>query len=118
MREEAIEFLTGARPWPSNETARWGLFRNPLPPSAEHSVFRDIRNDAGMPPNKVTGPRFDELGQDVRRGSTISPSNTIQSSVVSSAEHGKKRGLLKRIGVMVHPRADDGLPLALFDGQA
>ena len=36
-----------ARPWPTNDTNRWGLFRNPLPPAAEHAVFRDIRDDAG-----------------------------------------------------------------------
>jgi hypothetical protein len=67
MRETSIEFLTGARPWPSNETARWGLFRNPLPPAAEHAVFRDVRNDAGILQKEVLGPRFDELKQDVGR---------------------------------------------------
>jgi hypothetical protein len=29
----------------------------------------------------------------------------------------EERGLLKRIGVIVHPRVEDGLPEALFDGQ-
>ena len=42
---------------------------------------------------EVLGPRFDELGQDVRREflrcSIISPSNAIQSPVVSFAEHGQ-----------------------------
>ena len=30
------------------DTDQWGLFRNPLPPAFEHSVFRDVRNDARM----------------------------------------------------------------------
>ena len=37
MREDSIQFLTGARPWPTNDTNRWGLFRNPLPPASEHA---------------------------------------------------------------------------------
>ena len=39
MREASIEFLTGDRPWPLNETNRWGLFRNPLPPASEDACF-------------------------------------------------------------------------------
>jgi len=46
---------------------RWGLFRNPLPPASERAVFRDIRNDAPLESKEVLGPRFDELGSDVRR---------------------------------------------------
>ena len=30
----------------------------------------------------------------------------------------EERGLLKRIGVITHPRATDGLPSTLFDGEA
>ena len=66
-REESIQFLTGQRAWPQNDTNRWGLFRNPLPPASEHAVFRDIRNDARLESREVLGPRFDELGPDVRR---------------------------------------------------
>src|SRR5262245_28036621 len=49
-REGAIQYLSGDRPWPQNDTARWALFRNPLPPAVEHEVFRDIRNDAAIAP--------------------------------------------------------------------
>ena len=66
-REESIQFLTGQRAWPQNDTNRWGLFRNPLPPASEHAVFRDIRNDGRLETREVLGPRFDELGPDVRR---------------------------------------------------
>ncbi len=55
MREELIRYLTGARPWPANDTNRWGLFRNPLPPAGEHAVFRDMRNDAGLTAGKLSG---------------------------------------------------------------
>jgi superfamily II DNA or RNA helicase len=122
LREESIKFLTHERPWPSTETARWGLFRNPLPPGAEHPVFRDIRNDAGIAPNKVTGPRFDELGPDLKRdflqefGLLSERHNPIVRRVVRRTRPMlEEQGLLKRIGVIVHPRLDDGLPPALFN---
>jgi hypothetical protein len=101
-----------------------GLFRNPLPPAAEHSVFRDIRNDAGIPPNKLAGPRFDELGQDVRReflqvfNNLAEQCNPIARRVIRRTRPMlEERGLLKKIGVVIHPRRDDNLPAALFDGQ-
>ena len=65
-REDSIQFLTGQRAWPQNDTNRWRLFRNPLPPASEHAVFRDIRNDAALDSKEVLGPRFDDLGPDLR----------------------------------------------------
>jgi hypothetical protein len=65
-REASIQYLSGDRPWPQGDTARWGLFRNPMPPAAEHAVFRDIRDDAALPSRQVVGPRFDELRPDMR----------------------------------------------------
>lgn len=49
-RDGVIQYLSGDRPWPRNDTERWALFRNPLPPAAEHEVFRDIRNDVAIAP--------------------------------------------------------------------
>jgi hypothetical protein len=66
VREDSIRFLTGDRPWPQNDTNQWALFRNPLPPANEHSVFRDIRNDAQLPSREVIGSRFDALPPDIR----------------------------------------------------
>lgn len=124
MREDSIRFLTGERPWPQNETSRWGLFRNPLPPAAEHEVFRDVRNDARLETKEVLGPRFDELGPDVRDGflrefTTLAQRhNAIVRRVVRRTRPMlEQRGLLKRIGVIAHPRTEDGLSPALFDGQ-
>ena len=123
-REESIQFLTGQRAWPQNDTNRWGLFRNPLPPASEHAVFRDIRNDARLESKEVLGPRFDELGPDVRRdflqefGALAERHNPIVRRVVRRTRPMlEERGLLKRIGVIAHPRAGDGLPSALFDGE-
>lgn len=123
MREDSIRFLTGDRPWPTNDTNRWGLFRNPLPPAAEHSVFRDIRNDAGLPSREVLGPRYDELSADVRDHflgdfpALAAQHNPIVRRVVRRTRPMlEQAGLLKRIGVIVHPRRDDGLPPALFSG--
>ncbi len=123
IREDSVRFLTGERPWPTNDTNRWGLFRNPLPPAAEASVFRDIRNDARLPPKEVMGPRFDALGLDIRTDflqdfqTLAERHNPIVRRVVRRTRPMlEERGLLKRIGVIAHPRADDGLPTALFNG--
>ena len=124
-RQESIQFLTGQRPWPANDTNRWALFRNPLPPAAEYAVFRDIRNDARLEAKKVLGPRFDELGADVRGdflqefATTLAERhNPIVRRVVRRTRPMlEERGLLKRIGVIAHPRNDDGLPSILFDGE-
>lgn len=123
-REESIQFLTGQRPWPQNDTNRWGLFRNPLPPAAEHVVFRDIRNDARLDSKEVFGPRYDELGPDVRGeflqefSNLAAGHNPIVRRVVRRTRPMlEARGLLKRISVISHPRIDDGLPAILFDGE-
>lgn len=47
-QDRCIDYLTGERPWPRNSEARWALLKDPMPPRAEHRVFRDIRNDAGL----------------------------------------------------------------------
>lgn len=124
MRDDSIQFLTGQRPWPQIETSRWGLFRNPLPPAAEHSVFRDVRRDARLEPSGVLGPRLDDLAPDVRSdffrafGTLSQQHNPIVRRVVRRTRPMlEERGLLKRIGVITHPREDDGLPASFFDGQ-
>jgi PLD-like domain/SNF2-related domain len=66
LRDDSIQFLNGTRPWPTMDTNRWSLFRNPLPPSAEHRVFQDIRGDAGLLSREVVGPRYDALSRDTR----------------------------------------------------
>lgn len=123
VREDSIKFLTGERPWPQADTSRWGLFRNPLPPAAEHSVFRDVRNDARLEPRQVLGPRFDELGQDVR-GDFLQDFNTLAEQhnpivrrvVRRTRPMLEERGLLKRMGSS-HTRAPmmDCRPRSLTD---
>lgn len=123
-REESIQFLTGQQPWPQNETNRWALFRNPLPPASENAVFRDIRNDAGLESNEVLGPRYDALGPDVR-GDFLQEFDTLavrHNPIVRRVVRRTRpmlegRGLLKRIGVISHPRTDDGLSPTLFNGE-
>jgi superfamily II DNA or RNA helicase len=124
IREESIRYLTNERPWPETDTARWGLFRNPLPPPAEHSVFRDIRDDAGLDPRAVVGPRFDDLGRDARSAFIddfrvlAERHNPIVRRIVRRTRPMlEEKGLLKRIDVVRHPNPDDGLPSDLFDGE-
>jgi superfamily II DNA or RNA helicase len=124
LREDSIRFLTGDRPWPMNDTNRWGLFRNPLPPASEHVVFRDIRDDAGLATQGVVGPRFDDLRSDVRTDflnefrTLAERHNPIVRRVVRRTRPMlEERGLLKRIGVVAHPRPEDGLPPRLFNDE-
>ena len=72
----------------------------------------------------MLGPRFDELGADVRGeflqefGTLAQGHNPIVRRVVRRTRPMlEERGLLKRIGVISHPRTDDGLPPALFTGE-
>jgi len=123
MREDSIGYLTGARPWPVSDTGRWALFRNPLPPAAEHEVFRDIRRDAGLPTREVVGPRYDDLGSDTRSDFRVefadlaARHNPIVRRVVRRTRPMlEEKGLLKRIGVITHPRAGDGLPAEMLSG--
>jgi hypothetical protein len=123
-RDESIRFLTRERPWPEVDTSRWGLFRNPLPPSFEDSVFRDIRSDASLKTTDVVGPRYDDLRPDIRSeflqefADLAERHNPIVRRIVRRTRPMlEERGLLKRIGVITHPRPADGLPSALFDGQ-
>ena len=124
MREESIQYLTRARPWPANDTNRWGLFRNPLPPANEHSVFRDVRTDAGLTTREILGPRYDTLSPSLRADfladfSTLAERcNPIVRRVVRRTRPMlEERGLLKPIEVVTHPRDGDGLPASLFNGE-
>jgi hypothetical protein len=88
-----------------------------LPPSAEHAVFRDIRSDASLPTSQVVGPRFDELGTDVRSAFTdefamlaVQHNPIVHRVVRRTRTMLEERGLLKPIAVLPHPKASDGLP--------
>jgi len=123
-QEDSIQYLTREQPWPDAETSRWGLFKSPLPPAAEDEVFRDIRSDAGLSPSAVMGPRFDQLGADVRATflqefpRLADQCNPLVRRIVRRTRPMlEERGLLKRIGVITHPNPDDNLPPQLFDGQ-
>ncbi len=116
-------YLTHARPWPVNDTNRWGLFRNPLPPASEHSVFRDVRSDTGLSTREIVGPRYDNLSPSLRADfladfpMLAERYNPIVRRVVRRTRPMlEERGLLKPIGVVAHPRHGDGLSPSLFDG--
>ncbi len=124
LGDECMRYLTGERSWPVNETTRWALFRNPLPPSVEHGVFRDVRNDLNVPSRDVVGPRFDDLSPDVRGeflqdfGDLAPRCNPIVRRIVRRTRPMlEEKGLLKKIGVVAHPRPSDGLPPSLFSGE-
>jgi superfamily II DNA or RNA helicase len=122
LREESIQYLSQARPWPQHETSRWGLFRSPLPPAAEHAVFRDVRGDFALSTREVLGPRFDDLSSSLRsdfldnfRELAESCNPIVRRVVRRTRPMLEQKGLLKRIGVIAHPRHDDGLARSLVD---
>jgi superfamily II DNA or RNA helicase len=124
LRDSSIRYLTGAQSWPINDANQWALFRNPLPPGLEHAVFRNVRDDEQLADRDVLGPRFDNLSLGVRGefreefSALASRSNPITRRIIRRTRPMlEERGLLKRIGVVTHPRGGDGLPAGLFDGQ-
>jgi len=123
-RDTSIQYLSGQRPWPQDETARWSLFRNPLPPAGEHAVCRNVRDDFSLAPSQIVGPRFDELSSDVRSDladefETLSQQhNPIVRRVIRRTRPMlEARDLLKPVAVLTHPKLSDGLPSNLFDGE-
>jgi len=88
VREESIGFLTGGRAWPTNDTNRWGLFRNPLPPAAEHTVFRDIRSDAGLTSREVV---------EYARENLVFYDETIEAAAIEAADENALRVIRRTI---------------------
>lgn len=124
LREESVQFLNQSRPWPLLDTSRWALFRNPLPPASEHAVFRDIREDASLTSREIVGPRYDKLSPALRADFSenfeelAERHNPIVRRVVRRTRPMlEARNLIKRIGVITHPRREDGLPPDVFDGE-
>jgi superfamily II DNA or RNA helicase len=119
-RQESMQYLTGECAWPRNDAVRWGLFRNPLPPATEHTIFRDVRDDAALPSREVFGPRFDTLSLGVRSAfvdefATLAERhNPIVRRVIRRTRPMlEESGLIKPIRVVTHPR-DGELPPSLF----
>jgi superfamily II DNA or RNA helicase len=110
--DASIRFLTRQRPWPLNDTARWGLFRNPLPPACEHRLFQNIRDDARIAATTVIGPLRQEFSGLAERHNPI-----VRRVVRRTRQMLEEQNLIKRIGVITHPRGGDDLPQALFDGE-
>ena len=121
MREDSIQFLTGDRPWPTERHQPLGSF----PQSAAtcrraRGVSRYSQRRAACNRSEVLGPRFDDLGPDVR-GDFLQEFRTlaerhnpiVRRVVRRTRPMLEERGLLKRIGVITHPRPDDGLPSTL-----
>ena len=124
LHEDSVQYLAQTRPWPQQDTTRWALFRNPLPPAGEHALFRDIREDAGLATREVLGPRYDDLSPSLRMDfvdqfrELAEGCNPIVRRVVRRTRPMlEQKGLLKPIGVITHPREGDELLPSLFDGE-
>ena len=125
LREDSIQFLTAQRPWPQNDTNRWGLFRNPLPPASRaRRVSRHSQRRGAAIQRRWSALVMTNWAQ--MCGATSFRSfnvfaerhNPIVRRVVRRTRPMlEEHGLLKRIGVIAHPRADDGLSPVLFTGE-
>jgi hypothetical protein len=123
-RQQSIEYLTGVRQWPRDEVSRWGLFKDPLPPRAEHQAFRNIRDSEGLPDSRLQGPRWDQLSASDRHdfqdawGEIAEQHNPIIRRIIRRTRPMlEERGLLPRIAVVNHPNREDRLPDRWFYGE-
>lgn len=124
ISDDAIEYLMGTRPWPKDPTEQWALLRNPLPPASEHGLYRNVRSNHRMADDDVAGPRYEDLSR-AQKGQVkaefthlAEQTNPIIRRVIRrSRPMLEQAGLLPRIGVIVHPRPQDGLPAELFAGE-
>lgn len=117
----AMEYLTGDCPWPTDPTDQWNLLRNPLPPAAEHPLFRNVRAADRLAEVRVDGPRYESLSRAMQAEAKaefkhlVAHTNPIIRRVVRrSRTMLEDAGLLARIAVSVHPRPSDGLSASLF----
>ena len=124
ISDTSMGYLTGETPWPDDPTDQWALLRNPLPPATEDAIYRKVRTAHRVPDDRIDGPRFDDLsrGQKSEIRSEFerlaAQSNPIIRRVIRrSRPMLEQAGLLPRIGVVVHPRVQDGLPSDLFSGE-
>ncbi|WP_442754264.1 helicase-related protein [Methylocystis sp. JAN1] len=122
--DDSIGYLTGRKAWPTDQTDRWALLRNPMPPSSEHRIFRNIRVGHGLREDAVRGPRFDELARAIRSDvalefeQIVKQSNPIVRRVIRrSRAMLEDAKLIKKIEVVVHPNSEDEIPTRLFNGQ-
>ncbi len=122
--DTSIRYLTGDTPFPTDPTDEWALLRNPMPPNAEHRLFRSIRVGQGLPDGAIRGPRYDDLARSARDEFQRSFSDLVQQCnpivrrvIRRSRAMLEELKLIKQIAVEVHPKPSDGLPDDLFEGQ-
>ena len=123
-RAASMDYVTGRRPWPTAPESRWALFKDPLPPAAEHRVFRDVRELNRLPEQTVQGPRWAELSMTEQQDFELdfeeiaSRHNPIIRRVIRRTRSMlEERGLLPPIKVLTHPAPEDRLPAGLLEDE-
>ncbi|MFQ3664496.1 MAG: helicase-related protein [Sphingomonadaceae bacterium] len=123
-RQGSMGYVTGRQPWPREPDTRWSLFKDPLPPAAEHRVFRDVREFARLPEATVQGPRWTELSLTEQQDFLLdfeeiaSRHNPIIRRVIRRTRPMlEERGLLPPIKVLTHPTPEDRLPAGLLEDE-
>ena len=121
-RAASIGYITERQPWPKEPDTRWSLFKDPLPPAAEHRVFRDVREFARLPEATVQGPRWGDLSRTEQQDFLLDfkeiaeRHNPIIRRVIRRTRPMlEERGMLPPIKVLTHPSPDDQLPAGMLE---
>lgn len=122
LNPEVMGLFTRSQALPDDPVARWELLKNPLAGAAEDGFYRSVRDDAGLAERDLVGPRFGDLSPEARDElehefeRLFEETNPIiRHTIRRSRRLLEERGLLKRIGVAVHPQPGL-LPPELLDG--
>jgi len=115
--ETATEMVTG-RSKPKNESEVWDWLRNPLPPSNEHQVVQEIRDNLAMhEKDYVCSHQFEDLDYLVREmwlSQLLEPdafkinNPVIRHTVLRKRKQLEDEGLLEKVGVNAHPLLNKG----------
>lgn len=97
---------------PPDEREAWEWLRNPLPPAAEHPLFRTLRLSLNLPDDRFFTDRgFGSLGplEQQALSEALAPdflrehNPVVRHTVLRRRRALEEKGLLERIGVEVHP---------------
>lgn len=117
-----MDYFTGGRELPSNPVSRWEMLKNPLAPASDADFYRDVRHEAGLKDSDIVGPKYEELDPEAKQEIEYDFENLfeitnpiIRHTIRRSRKMLEERGLLKAIGVEVHPKHDMA-PANMLDG--
>lgn len=122
--DKALPYVKGAAN-PSDVKDVWEMIRNPLPPSSEDPLFAALRQQMDVPDDDFyIDTAFGSLDYPTRNllehmldGGFFRQSNPIvRHTVLRKRLRLEEEGLIKRVGVTIHPQPDGGYQGPSFVG--